>query len=76
MNELDIEQYITLAMSRYKERGYEIPRMNMIITARLSVRSHRNGCLDSDGNNAVITWGMLSPTMMQKATMPPKALQM
>lgn len=46
----------------------------MTMTARLSVNSHKNGMLDNAGNKALMTCGMVSPTMMQKAIMPPKAL--
>lgn len=48
--------------------------MNKIITACLLVRSHRTGAVGRDGNNAMMTWGIVSPIMMQNATMPPKAL--
>ena len=48
--------------------------MKMTMTARLLVKSHRKGTFGREGNNAVRTCGMLSPTMMQNATMPPKAL--
>ena len=68
--------HFTFAISRYRERGYETPRINKIMTARLSVTIHRKGMLGKEGKIAIITWGMVSPTMMQKAIMPPKALQM
>lgn len=64
----------TFAISRYKERGYDTPSMKMTMTALRSARSHRKGVLVKEGNNAVMTCGMLSPTMMQKAIIPPKAL--
>ena len=44
------------------------------MTARLSVKSRRKGILGREGKSALMTWGILSPTMMQKAIMPPKAL--
>ena len=46
-----------------------------MITARLLVKSHRNGISDRDGKSAAITLGIVSPMMTQKATMPPKALE-
>ncbi len=64
----------TLEISRYKERGYETPRMKIMITARLSVRSQRKGTLCNEGNTADKTWGIVSPTIIQNATMPPNAL--
>lgn len=63
-------------MSLYNERGYETPKMKITIMALLSVRSQRNGVSGNDGTKAVMTCGMLSPTMMQNATMPPNALKM
>ena len=47
----------------------------MMMTARLLVKSHKNGRLDRDGKSAAITLGIVSPMMTQKATMPPKALR-
>ena len=44
------------------------------MTARLSVKSHRKGVCGNAGKSALMTWGILSPTMIQKAIMPPKAL--
>lgn len=44
------------------------------MTARLSVKSHKKGVLGNAGKSALMTWGILSPTMIQKAIMPPKAL--
>ena len=46
-----------------------------MITALLSVKSHRKGSSDKDGKSAAITLGIVSPMMTQKATMPPKALK-
>lgn len=46
----------------------------MIMTACLFVKSHRKGVLGNDGKAAAMTCGMVSPTMIQNATMPPKAL--
>jgi hypothetical protein len=66
---------LAFAISRYRESGYEMPRMRRIMTARRSVRSHRNDVSDRDGNNASMTFGIVSPTMTQKATMPPNALE-
>jgi hypothetical protein len=43
--------------------------------ARLLASSHRNGMSLSEGNIASMTLGIVSPTMTQKATMPPNALQ-
>ena len=48
--------------------------MKKIMTARLFVKSHRNGVSGNEGKSALMTWGMLSPTMIQKAIIPPKAL--
>ena len=48
--------------------------MNMTITARLFVKSQRKGMSLRDGNMAAITCGMVSPTMIQNAIMPPNAL--
>ena len=48
--------------------------MKIMMIARLSVRSHKNGVLGKLGNTAAVTWGIVSPTMMQNATMPPNAL--
>jgi hypothetical protein len=42
--------------------------------ARLLVSSHKNGMSLSEGNNESMTLGIVSPTMTQKATMPPNAL--
>lgn len=49
--------------------------MKKTMTARLSVSSHRNGVSGNEGNRASKTCGIVSPTMMQNAIMPPKALQ-
>ena len=62
-------------MSLYKERGYETPRINIIITARRFVRSHKNDIFSNEGNKAFMTCGMVSPIMIQKAIMPPNALE-
>ena len=51
-----------------------MPRIKMTMTARRSVRSHKNGVLGNDGNSAARTCGIVSPTIMQNAIMPPKAL--
>jgi hypothetical protein len=48
--------------------------MSRIMTARRSVKSHRNDVSYRDGNSASITLGIVSPTMTQKASMPPNAL--
>ena len=48
--------------------------MKIIMTARLFVRSHKKGVLGREGNKAIMTFGIVSPTIMQKAIMPPKAL--
>ncbi len=48
--------------------------MKIMMTACLFVKSQRNGVLDKDGKAAAMTCGMVSPTMIQKANMPPKAL--
>jgi len=66
---------LTFAISRYKERGYEIPRTNITMTARLFVKSQRKGMSEREGKMAAITWGIVSPTMMQNAIMPPNALE-
>src|SRR4051812_28325329 len=64
---------LTLAMSLYSDSGYETPRTKRTMTARRSVRSQRNDISRRDGNNAPSTCGMVSPTIMQNATMPPNA---
>ena len=46
-----------------------------MMTARLLVKSHKNGRSSRDGKSAAITLGIVSPMMTQKATMPPKALK-
>lgn len=48
--------------------------MKITIVAFLFARSHKKGVDGRDGKMAVMTCGMVSPTMMQKAIMPPKAL--
>ncbi len=48
--------------------------MKIVMTARLSVKSHRKGVFGNVGKSALMTWGILSPTIIQKAIMPPKAL--
>ena len=42
--------------------------------ARLLVSSHRKDVSARVGNNEFMTLGIVSPMIMQKATMPPKAL--
>lgn len=64
----------TLAMSLYKERGKLIPNVKMTMMALLFVSSHRNGIFASPGINAANTCGIVSPMMMQNASMPPNAL--
>ena len=49
--------------------------MHAMIIALLLVKSHRNGSLGKVGKSAVITLGIVSPIITQKATMPPKALK-
>lgn len=51
-----------------------MPRIRMMMMARRFVRSHRKDMSDKEGNKAVITRGIVSPTMTQNATMPPNAL--
>jgi len=51
-----------------------MPRMSNIITALLLTRSQRKGISSNEGKNEFRTLGIVSPTMTQKATMPPKAL--
>lgn len=46
----------------------------MTMTALLSVSSQRNGRSRSLGNRPAMTFGMVSPTIMQNAIIPPKAL--
>lgn len=48
--------------------------MKTIMTAFLFVKSHRKGVLGKEGKAAAMTCGMVSPTMIQKATIPPNAL--
>lgn len=45
-----------------------------MMTAFLSVKSHRKGVLGKEGKAAAMTCGMVSPTIIQKATIPPNAL--
>lgn len=52
-----------------------MPRMKITIIARLSVRSQRKGVSDKEGKMAIKTCGIVSPTMMQNAIIPPKALE-
>lgn len=61
-------------MSLYSEKGYEMPMMKRTITALRSVRSHRKWLFSREGKRADITCGIVSPTITQKATIPPKAL--
>lgn len=49
--------------------------MKMMITACLLVRSQRKGVSFKEGKAAAMTCGIVSPTMIQKANMPPKALE-
>ena len=49
--------------------------MNIMITARRFVKSHKNGDVSKDGNTAPITWGMVSPMIIQNARVPPNALR-
>lgn len=51
-----------------------MPRISKIITALLLARSQRKGISSNEGKKEFRTLGMVSPTMTQKATMPPKAL--
>lgn len=46
----------------------------MTITARRSVRSHKNDMFSRDGKSAFMTCGIVSPIMMQNAIIPPNAL--
>ena len=48
--------------------------MKMIITACRLVKSQRNDMSDRAGNIAAITCVIVSPTTMQKASIPPNAL--
>ena len=50
--------------------------MKRTMTARRSVKSHKTGVFERDGKVAAKTCGIVSPTMMQKASMPPNALYM
>ena len=50
--------------------------MKMMMTARLFVKSQRKGVFGNEGNKAARTCGIVSPTIMQKAIIPPKALFM
>ena len=45
------------------------------MTARRFVNSHRKGMLEREGKAASTTRGIVSPTITQKATIPPNALQ-
>lgn len=46
----------------------------MIITARRLVKSQRKDVSGRVGNTAVMTCGIVSPIIMQKASIPPNAL--
>jgi len=62
-------------MSLYNESGYDTPKTKITMTARLSVNSHKKGLLGSEGNTAATTCGIVSPMIIQNASMPPNALQ-
>lgn len=51
-----------------------MPRISKIMMARLFVRSQRKDMSDKAGKRASMTLGIVSPTITQKATMPPNAL--
>lgn len=70
----NVEALASLAMSRYILNGNEMPRTNIMMIARRSVRSQRSSVSSSDGKMARKTVGIVSPIIMQKASMPPKAL--
>lgn len=70
----NVEALASLAMSRYMLSGNEMPSTNIMMMARRSVRSQRNSVSSSDGKRARKTVGIVSPIIMQKASMPPKAL--
>jgi hypothetical protein len=63
-----------LAISRYKDNGYDRHEMNKTIMALRSASSQRNGMSSSEGNNAAMTCGIVSPIIMQNASIPPNAL--
>ena len=48
--------------------------MKMTITACRLVKSQRKGMVRKEGKAAASTCGIVSPTMIQNAIMPPKAL--
>ena len=68
------EKLHTFAMSRYNESGNETLRMKRTITARRSVNNQRKGVVGREGKSAARTCGMVSPTIMQNAIIPPNAL--
>lgn len=68
-----VGEQLTIAISRYNDKGYERPSTKSTMIARLSVSSQRMGISYREGKVAAKTCGMVSPIMMQKATMPPKA---
>ena len=49
--------------------------MKRIIMARRSVSNQKKDLVFSSGKKPATTLGIVSPTIMQKATMPPKALR-
>ena len=49
--------------------------MKIMITACLLVNSQRKGMDRNEGKAAASTCGMVSPTIIQNAIMPPKALR-
>lgn len=70
----NVEALASLAMSRYILNGNEMPSTNIMIMARRLVRSQRNSVSSREGKMARKTVGIVSPMMMQKASMPPNAL--
>lgn len=62
-----------MAMSRYKDSGYDKPSTNNTMTARLFVSSQSTGIVSKAGNAAARTRGIVSPMIIQNAIMPPNA---
>lgn len=60
-------------MSRYRERGYETQIVHSEMITCLFANSRRIGFFGRVGNIERTTCGMVSPMIMPKAHMPPKA---
>ena len=66
-------QPLTFAISRYSVNGKLIPMTKTTITALRSAMTPSTGISFKLGHIASKTWGIVSPTMTAKATIPPNA---